>query len=86
MRPKSSVRFSVDAVQVERLLRLLGEVHRLRRVLLHLERQLVAGDPRGQLRVVASPGGQVFLVLLAQPVEQQALGIASRPRRRVPGR
>ena len=44
----------VDAVQRQRVSRSPGEIDRLGGVLLHLEGQLVAGDPRGQLAVVGA--------------------------------
>ena len=75
----------VDTVQCQRVPGLPGEVHRLGSVLLHLEGQLVASDAGGQLAVVAA-GRQVFLVLLAQPVEQVSLGGACRAWRQGAGR
>ena len=60
----------VDAVERQGLGRFAGEVDGLGGGLLHLEGQLVAGDPRGQLGVVGARG-EVGLVLLAQAIEQQ---------------
>ena len=52
---------------------LLSEIDGLGGRLLHLERQLVAGDPGGQLGVVGARGA-MGLVLLAQAIEQPAAG------------
>ena len=71
----------VDAVERQGLGRLAGEVDGLGRGLLHLEGQLVAGDPGGQLGVVG-PGGQVVFILRPQPVEQEPPGRAVGARRR----
>ena len=69
-------RLLADAVQVERLLRLAGEVEDLGRLGLHLERQIVGVDARGEFVVVRR---HVGLVQVADQVERLA---ALRPGRR----
>ena len=67
---------AVEAVQVARRLRFLAQIDGFRRVGLHLVRQLVGGDARGQV-VLIGPRGMMPVVHAGERVEHVAL---ERPR------
>ena len=64
----------VEAVERLRVLSFAGEIHRLRRVLLHLPGEFVGGDAGGEFGVVAA-GESVGRVGLAEGVEHRPLGL-----------
>ena len=69
--PVRGGRLLVQAVQPVRRLRLLREVDRVRRLGLHLEGQLVAGDAGLQLGLLRMPGREVAV----EPIEQIELAL-----------
>src|SRR5262249_5106982 len=73
-RPEVSGLFAVESVLLASLVRLLGQVHRLRSVFLHLERELVR---RNSSREVGIARVEVLLVELLDEVECPLLLFAS---------
>ena len=66
----------LHAVQVEHVLRLVGDVHQLRHARLHAEGQLVLGDARGDLRVLLD--GVAHAVELVDRVDHVAAAAGDR--------